>query len=106
MSRESVERRHDSYYLIGSRVPLAHIVRQFQLGSSPVAIRSHCPTLTLEQVYGAITFYLGNKAAVERDLAEREGEEDAFTSSHPVPAGIKQKFDRMRHTWHPGEADE
>ncbi|HBY60533.1 MAG TPA: hypothetical protein DEH78_11980 [Solibacterales bacterium] len=49
-------RRHDSYYLIGSRVPLAHIVRQFQNGEPPEAIRLHYPTLSLEQVYGAITF--------------------------------------------------
>ena len=96
MSKEYVERRHDSFYLIGSRVPLAHIVRQFQLGSSPEAIRSYYPTLTLEQVYGAITFFLGNKEGVERDIAEREAEEDAFSASHPAPSEVKEKFDRMR----------
>lgn len=96
MNKEYVERRHESFYLIGSRVPLAHIVRPFQLGSSPEAIRSHYPTLTLEQVYGAITFYLGNKEEVERDIAEREAEEDAFSASHPTPPEIKEKFERMR----------
>ena len=96
MSKEYVERRHDSFYLIGSRVPLAHIVRPFQHGASPEAIRSHYPTLTLEQVYGAITFYLGNKEEVEKDIAAREAEEDAFSESHPAPPEIKEKFDRMR----------
>lgn len=96
MSKDYVERRHESFYLIGSRVPLAHIVRQFQLGSSPEAIRSHYPTLRLEQAYGAITFYLGNKEEVERDIADREAQEDAFSASHPTPPEIKEKFDRMR----------
>ena len=79
MSKEFVERRDESFYLIGSRVPLAHIVREFQRGESPEAIRSHYPALSLEQVYGAITFYLGSQEDVERDIAEREREEDAFT---------------------------
>jgi len=54
--KESVERRRGSFYLTGSRVPLAHLVREFQVEESPEAIRSHYPTLSLEQVYGAITF--------------------------------------------------
>jgi len=37
MAKEFIERRHDSFYLIGSRVPLAHIVRQFQNGEPPEA---------------------------------------------------------------------
>ena len=64
MRREFVERRDGSLYFIGSRVPLAHVIREFQHGETPEAIRSHYPTLSLEQVYGAITFYLGNKEEV------------------------------------------
>jgi uncharacterized protein (DUF433 family) len=86
MTKKFVERRDGSFYLVGSRVPLAHIVREFQRGESPEAIRSHYPTLHLEQVYGAITFYLGNREEVEKDVAEREREEDTFTASHPASA--------------------
>jgi len=96
MSKEFVEHRHGSLYLIGSRVPLAHLVREFQVGESPEAIRSHYPTLSLEQVYGAINFYLGNKEEVEKDTAAREREEDAYTAAHPTPPQIKEKFERMR----------
>jgi uncharacterized protein (DUF433 family) len=60
MSKEFVVRRDESFYLKGSRVPLAHIVREFQHGESPEAIRSQYPALSLEQVYGAITFFLGS----------------------------------------------
>ena len=96
MSKEFVERRHDSFYLIGSRVPLAHIVRQFQNGETPEAIRLHYPTLSLEQVYGAITFYLGNKQDVEEDIVAREREEDEFEKTHPFPPHLKEKLERAR----------
>lgn len=96
MSKEFVERRDESFYVIGSRVPLAHIVREFQRGESPEAIRSHYPALSLEQVYGAITFYLGSQEEVEGDIAEREREEDAFAASHPTPPDVKTRFERLR----------
>jgi len=96
MSREFVERRDGSFYLIGSRVPLAHLVRAFQRGELPEAIRSHYPTLSLEQVYGAITFYLGAKEEVEADLTERERVEDEFTKTHPAPPHLKEKLERAR----------
>ena len=91
-----VERRNDSFYLTGSRVPLALVVREFRDGQSPEAIRSAFPTLTLEQVYGAITFYLGHRSEVEEDLAVRDREEQAFGEAHQPPAGVKEKVDRAR----------
>jgi uncharacterized protein (DUF433 family) len=96
MNREFVERRDGSFYLIGSRVPLAHLVREFRQGEPPEAIRSHYPTLTLEQVYGAITFYLGAKEQVEADITTRERVEDEFTETHPAPPDLKQKLERAR----------
>jgi uncharacterized protein (DUF433 family) len=83
MDRDFVGRRDGSFYLVGSRVPLAGIVREFQDGQPAEAIRSAVPTLTLEQVYGAITFYLGHRADVDEDIANREREENAF--SVPLP---------------------
>ena len=96
MNREFVERRDGSFYLIGTRVPLAHIVREFRRGESPEAIRSHYPTLSLEQVYGAITFYLGNKEEAREDIAERERVEDEFIKTHPAPPHLKEKVERAR----------
>ena len=93
---EFVERRDGSFYLIGSRVPLAHLVREFQQGELPEAIRSHYSTLSLEQVYGAITFYLGHKSEVENDIAERRRVEDEFTKTHPAPPHLKEKLERAR----------
>jgi uncharacterized protein (DUF433 family) len=91
-----IERRDDSFYLAGSRVPLASIVREFQDGQSPETIRSAFPTLTLEQVYGAITFYLGHRIEVDEDLARREREENALSEIHSSPAAVKEKLERAR----------
>jgi len=95
-----IERRDDSFYLVGSRVPLASIVREFQDGQSPQAIRSAFPTLTLEQAYGAITFYLGHRGEVDQDLATRASEESAFTDTHPAPADLERKLERARGQLH------
>jgi uncharacterized protein (DUF433 family) len=96
MSKEYVERRDGSIYLIGSRVPLAHLVWEFQQGELPESIRWQYSTLTLEQVYGAIAYYLGNKEEVEQDMVERRREEDEFTRTHPAPPHLKEKLDRAR----------
>lgn len=97
VDRDFVERRDDSFYVAGTRVPLAGIVREFQDGQSPEAIRSAFPTLTLEQVYGAITFYLGHRSEVDEDLAARERDEDAFSATHPsAPAEVREKLARAR----------
>jgi hypothetical protein len=44
----------------------------------------------------AITFYLGNKEEVEKDLIERRRNEDEFIKTHPAPPELKQKPDRAR----------
>jgi uncharacterized protein (DUF433 family) len=100
VEREFVERRDESFYIVGTRVPLASIVREFHDGQSPEAIRSAFPALTLEQVYGAITFYLGHRREADEDLARREHEEDAFSETHSVPADLNEKLERARRQLH------
>lgn len=96
MAKDYVESRNNSFYLIGSRVPLARIVYGFRNGETAETIQSDYPTLNLEQVYGAITFYLANKEAAEKDVADRERLEDELMKAHPNPPGLKQKLlDRL-----------
>ena len=92
MDRDFVERRAGGFYLRGSRVPLDCIVREYRKGEPPEAIRFHYPTLSLEQVYGAITFYPGHKDEVESILTERERVEDAFRDAPPTPSDLRQKW--------------
>ncbi len=56
-----VEERNGGFYVASSRVSLASIIYEFRAGSSPETIRRNFPTLSLEQVYGAIAFYLGHQ---------------------------------------------
>lgn len=96
MPLDFVEQREGSFYLIGSRVPLSTIVREFEDGEAPESIRSHYPTLSLQQVYGAIAFYLGNKEVALRDIATRRREEAAFASASPAPPEVRQRIEQMR----------
>jgi uncharacterized protein (DUF433 family) len=81
MSAEYVERRNGGYYDKGARVFLDSIVYSFNDGESPETIRQNFSSLTLEQVYGAITLYLGHQADVEANI--REGEEELKRSVPP-----------------------
>jgi hypothetical protein len=96
MERDFVESRNDGLYLIGSRVPIDRVVWEYRNGEDPETIQSHYLTLSLEQVDGAIAFYLNHKDEVEQVMEERRREEDAYTAAHPTPPDIKEKFERMR----------
>jgi len=97
MAKEYIERREGSLYLAGSRVPLARVVYEFQNGAAPEAIRLAYPTLSLEQVYGAITFYLANKKEVEQDMAERRrNEEEVIKAQPPLSPELQRKLERAR----------
>jgi uncharacterized protein (DUF433 family) len=69
MSKEYVEKRDGGYYVAGSRVSLDSIVYEFLSGSSAEAIQQAYSTVTLEEVYGAIAFYLANRPNVDEYLA-------------------------------------
>jgi uncharacterized protein (DUF433 family) len=96
MAKDYVEHRDGSIYLIGSRIPLVRIVWEFQHGEMPESIQANFSTLTLEQVYGAIAFYLGNKEEVHADQAEHKRAEEEFIKTHPTPPHLKEKLERAR----------
>jgi uncharacterized protein (DUF433 family) len=60
--REYVEQRDGWYYVAGSRVSLASIVYEYRDGAAAETIQQNFPTLTLEQVHGAIACYWGTVA--------------------------------------------
>lgn len=77
-AKSYVEYRNDGYWIKGMRISLDSIVYLFQQGASPETIVQAFPLLTLEQVYGAITFYLANRAEIDAYLAEEEAAFDAM----------------------------
>ena len=79
MAHEYVEQHDGGYWVAGSRVSLDSVVYAFLDGLAPETILAECfPVLTLEQVYGAITYYLAHRAEVDAYLKASEVEEAAF----------------------------
>ena len=77
MEQAYVEQREGSYWVAGTRVSLDSIVYAFRRGASPETIRSSFPVLTLEQVYGALTFYLSKQQEIDDYLQTSEAEYEA-----------------------------
>ena len=91
-----IEQRDGGFYIKGTRVPLDSIVHEFRNGVSPESIRQTFPTLALEQVYGAITFYLGHQEQVDTSIRDTERAWAEFESAHPVPESIRDRLREVR----------
>ena len=78
MNKQYVENIDGVYRLAGTRVSLDSIVYAFWRGQPAESIAQSFPVLTLEQVYGALTFYLANKSEVDAYLEQAETEFEAL----------------------------
>ncbi|MBD2497861.1 DUF433 domain-containing protein [Nostoc sp. FACHB-280] len=88
-----VEFRKDAYWVEGTRISLDSIVYTFRKGLSPESIVQSFPLLTLEQVYGAIAFYLANRTEIDAYLA---AEEAAFDSMpQPLQASNPDLYNKL-----------
>ena len=96
MAQGYIEQRDGGFYIKGTRVPLDSIVHQFRDGVSAESIRQAFPTLTLEQVYGAIAFYLGHQAQVDTSIRDAERAWSEFEAGHPVPESIRDRLREAR----------
>ncbi len=80
-------------------ISLDSVVIAFQDGLAPEAIQLQYPALTLEEVYGAITHYLANQAAVDQYLA-RQAQlwSDLRRSSERKPSPVVTRLRAMRQS--------
>jgi uncharacterized protein (DUF433 family) len=105
MSNQYVNHRDEGYWVVGSRVSLDSIVYAFLGGQSAESIAQSFPVLTLEQVYGAIAFYLANRSAIDTYLVQvrddfealRQAARDADPMFYQKLADARQQ----RQTLHP-----
>ena len=67
--------RDDVYRAAETRVALDVIMRRFWAGDTPEAIVQSFPVLTLEQVYGAMAYYLHHQEHLDTYLKQAEAEE-------------------------------
>jgi uncharacterized protein (DUF433 family) len=71
MPTEYVQKQYGVYRITDTRVSLDSIVHAWWAGQSAETIAQSFPVLTLEQVYGAITFYLAHKEEIDRYLEQQ-----------------------------------
>ncbi|MEG3844982.1 DUF433 domain-containing protein [Microcoleus sp. herbarium14] len=71
-TKKYIEEREGCYRIVGKRVSLDSIIYAFLAGQPPESIVQSFPALTLEEVYGAITFYLANRTALDNYISEGE----------------------------------
>jgi uncharacterized protein (DUF433 family) len=95
---EYVERRNGGFYIAGTRVSLDSIVYSFKAGDSPETIRQNFSSLSLEQVYGAIAFYLAHDQEVDANI--REGEEEIQRTVPPLSESRPELYARLERARH------
>ena len=97
MAKDYVEQRDEAYWIAGTRVSLDSVVYAFLEGLSPESIVDSFDTLTLEEVYGAIAFYLGHRDVIDTYLKQSEAQFDELCrrarEAHPL---LYQKLDEAR----------
>ena len=101
MSKEYVEKRDGGYYVAGTRVSLDSLIYAFRRGDSPETICQNFEVLHLEDVYGAIVFYLADQSAMDTYL-ERQGEKwtEGKRNSESLPARLRQRLALARDEMH------
>ena len=97
-TKQYVDQREEGYWIKGSRVSLDSVVYSFLDGEPPEIIAQNFPLLSLEQVYGAITFYLANRELVDRYLQNGEAE------FHRLQEVCRERSPGLRQTLMAGQA--
>jgi uncharacterized protein (DUF433 family) len=87
--------------IAGTRVGIETVLRDYQEGASPEEIVLHYPTLSLDQVYATITYYLANREKIQDYLAQvRQRQEEAWQEQQRHPSdfvlALRRRLERER----------
>ena len=98
MQKEYV-RTVEAVYRVGdTRVSLDSLVYLFREGMSAESMVENYPALTLEQVHGALAFYLANQSEIDAYLADgHRAAESQHKQSRQTNAELIAKLQRARH---------
>jgi uncharacterized protein (DUF433 family) len=98
MSKEYVKKNEGVYYVGETRVSLDSLVYLFREGMSAESMVESYPALTLEEVHGALAFYLANENEIDAYLAEGERiAESQHSQAREVNSDLIAKLRRARH---------
>jgi uncharacterized protein (DUF433 family) len=99
--KEYAEQRNGGWYIAGTRVSLDSIVLAFREGKSPESILESFDTLTLEDVYGAITFYLANQSAINTYMVRQQQRiERMQRNAEPLPQDLRARLEAAKAELH------
>ena len=87
--------------LKGTRIGIERILQDYELGATPEEIVIRYPSLSLEQVYAAITYYLANRNVVDIYLKRvRQDQEEAWEEQELHPTEfvrlLRERLNRQR----------
>ncbi len=102
MAKEYIEQRDGGYYVASTRVSLDSIVHAFRRGESPETICQNFDTLRLEEVYGAIAYYLANETSIDAYLTRQDRKwEERRRGAEPLPNEMRNRLRQARRELNP-----
>ena len=97
MARDYVQKHEKGYRIAGTRLSLDSIVYAYLEGLCPESIADDFPALTLEEVYGAIAYYLGHREEVDAHLKQLDEQfpalQQRIRENYPL---LNRKLDEAR----------
>jgi uncharacterized protein (DUF433 family) len=101
VAKEYVEQREGNYYVASTRISLDSVVHAFLRGESPETICQNFELLRLEEVYGAIAYYLAHQADINAYLTcQSEKWAEGKRNAEPLPASLRERLMRAREEMH------
>jgi len=98
MQKEYVRNIEGAYRIAETRVSLDSLVYLFREGMSAESMVECYPALTLEQVHGALAFYLANQNVIDAYLADTQRlAQSQHEQSRKTNAELIAKLQRARH---------
>ena len=98
MQNPYVKKIEGAYRVGGTRVSLDSLVYLFRDGMAVESMVESYPALTLEQVLGALAFYLANRFEIDKYLVEgQRAAELHHEQSRKTNAELIAKLARARH---------
>jgi uncharacterized protein (DUF433 family) len=91
----------DAIRITKTRVGIETVIEDYQQGASPEEIILHYPSLSLEQVYATITYYLANPTKVEAYMAlVYQHQDEAYVEQQRHPStfvrSLQQRLSAQR----------
>src|SRR5437016_9609691 len=97
MQKAYVTEFEGAHRVVGTRVSLDSLIYLFREGVSAEGMVESYPALTLEQVHGALAFYLANQKEIDTYLAEgQRAAELQHKQSRQTNAELIAKLQRAR----------